>query len=63
MLFRRVAPEYVYRMAPKDMGDEGARRYKIPGREIAVAENVGGGLAYIRNALGPTRRKLGSATR
>ena len=63
MLFRRGTPEYVYRMGPKDMGGEGARRYKIPGRKLAVAANVGGGLVYIRNPFGPTRRKLGRATR
>ena len=48
-------------MAPKDMGGDGARRYKMPGRIVAVADNAGGGLVYIQNPFGPTRRKLGSA--
>ena len=61
MLLHREGPEYVYGMAPKDMGGEGARGYKIPGRKLAVADNVGGGLVYIQNTFGPTRRKLGSS--
>ena len=61
MLFRRGTPEYAYRMAPKDMWGGGARRYKIPGRELAVADNVGVGLGYSQNPFGVTLRKLGRA--
>ena len=45
----------------KTCGRDGARRYKIPGRELAVAATFGGGLVYTQNPFGPTRRRLGSA--